>query len=203
MTKKTAQKPAKAARRAPAQSKAPTSATRARARIDERAEAPAAVWLDPARLKPWPGNPRDTDAAVDRVAASIERFGFGAPIVARAADFEIIAGHTRYRAALKRGDKRVPVRLLELDADAAHMLALRDNRDTELTQYRNDQLAALLAQLTADERTFVGWSEYEYERLTKQLAEATPPQEFDSYAEGDTKTVTCPRCGFSIAAEAE
>ena len=33
------------------------------------------------RVQPYPGNPRDNDAAVDAVARSIQQFGFRQPIV--------------------------------------------------------------------------------------------------------------------------
>ena len=55
----------------------------------------AAVWLPIADLVPWDKNPRNNAAAVGKVAESIERFGFGAPLLARAEDKQIIAGHTR------------------------------------------------------------------------------------------------------------
>ena len=59
-------------------------------------------------IKPYPGNPRQNDAAVDAVAASIKEFGFRQPIVV---DTEgvIICGHTRYKAAQKLGLETVPV----------------------------------------------------------------------------------------------
>ena len=55
----------------------------------------AAVYLPITDLVPWENNPRDNDYAVDAVANSIKRFGFGAPIVARKSDLMIIKGHTR------------------------------------------------------------------------------------------------------------
>ena len=59
-------------------------------------------------IKPYPGNPRQNDAAVDAVVESIREFGFRQPIVV---DTEgvIIVGHTRYKAALKLGLTEVPV----------------------------------------------------------------------------------------------
>jgi len=79
----------------------------------------AAVWLPIAELVPWDRNPRKNATAVAKVAESIERFGFGAPLLARAEDKQIIAGHTRLLAAKKLGLTHVPVRLLDLDpADA-------------------------------------------------------------------------------------
>ena len=60
------------------------------------------------QIKPYPGNPRQNDEAVDAVAASLKEFGFRQPIVVDAEGI-IIVGHTRYKAALKLGLKQVPV----------------------------------------------------------------------------------------------
>ncbi|MDE6398877.1 MAG: ParB N-terminal domain-containing protein, partial [Clostridiales bacterium] len=58
-------------------------------------------------LKPYKNNPRNNDGAVDAVAASIKEFGFKIPIVIDT-DGEIIAGHTRLKAAKKLGLNEVP-----------------------------------------------------------------------------------------------
>ena len=50
------------------------------------------------RLFCSPTNPRRNDAAVPHVAASIRRFGWQQPIVARRTG-EVIAGNTRLKAA--------------------------------------------------------------------------------------------------------
>lgn len=60
----------------------------------------AAVYVSPDSLVPWKDNPRKNDGEpVRKVAESIRRFGFGAPILARRDNGEIIAGHTRWKAA--------------------------------------------------------------------------------------------------------
>lgn len=59
-------------------------------------------------IKPYEGNPRKNDAAVDAVARSIVKFGFRQPIVVDA-DGVIVVGHTRWRAAGRLGLKEVPV----------------------------------------------------------------------------------------------
>lgn len=51
-------------------------------------------------IKPYENNPRNNDEAVDKVAESIRQFGFKQPIVIDK-DGVIVAGHTRYKAALK------------------------------------------------------------------------------------------------------
>ena len=60
-------------------------------------------------IRPYDNNPRNNDAAVDAVAASIRQFGFRQPIVVDEAGV-IICGHTRYKASLKLGLKQVPDR---------------------------------------------------------------------------------------------
>src|SRR5437868_6061514 len=80
-----------------------------------KTEESAAVWVQLDELKPWKENPRHNQLAVQKVAASITRFGFGAPLLARTADKQIIAGHTRFLAAKALGLRVVPVRFLDLD----------------------------------------------------------------------------------------
>ncbi|MEC7552092.1 MAG: DNA methyltransferase, partial [Pseudomonadota bacterium] len=65
----------------------------------------------------------------------IKRFGFGAPIIARKEDGEIIAGHTRLEAAKHLRLKEVPVRYLDLDPVDAHLLALADNKLGEVAEW--------------------------------------------------------------------
>lgn len=45
--------------------------------------APAAEWVHVDQLHGWAQNPRTNAAAVAPVVASIRRFGFGAPLLAR------------------------------------------------------------------------------------------------------------------------
>jgi site-specific DNA-methyltransferase (adenine-specific) len=58
-------------------------------------------------LVPYSDNPRKNDPAVDAVAASIKEFGFKVPIIIDIKN-EIIAGHTRLKAAKKLGMASVP-----------------------------------------------------------------------------------------------
>jgi len=108
----------------------------------------AAVWVPLEKLLPWAQNPRKNDkASVKRVADSIQRFGFAAPVVARKADGEIIAGHTRVLAAKALGLPSVPVRYLDLDPAEAHLLAIADNRLNALTEWDDAALADILGPL--------------------------------------------------------
>jgi ParB-like chromosome segregation protein Spo0J len=154
----------------------------------------AAVWVDPRTLKPWAGNPRKNDgASVDRAVKSIERFGFGAPIVAREADREIIAGHTRWKAAIQMGLDLVPVRFLDVSAADAHKLAIADNRHTELTPWDDPLLAEQLVEMEPIDQLLGGFAPDEVGDLVADLSavEVTPDTEPPAPSKRKRR---CPQC---------
>lgn len=125
----------------------------------------AAVWLAPGELHPWDANPRVNDEAVGPVARSIEALGFGAPIVARAADHRIIAGHTRWKAAIQLGLDSVPVRLMDVTEEQADQLALADNRLGEIATWDEEGLAEVLRGFDPEAVQGLGWDEDEMAAL--------------------------------------
>jgi hypothetical protein len=125
----------------------------------------AAEWVDVSELKPWTENPRRNDEAVARVAASIKRFGFGSPILARKQDGEIIAGHTRILAAKELGLQQVPVRFLDLDPVDAHLLAIADNKLSEIAEWDQDALATLMRDTTLANALDAGFGADELSKL--------------------------------------
>lgn len=130
----------------------------------------AAVWVKLSALKPWPQNPtKDDPASVRRVAESIRRFGFGAPLVARKANSELIAGHTRLRAAKQLGLELVPVRYLDISEKDAHVLALADNRLAELTLRNDATLAELLKAMEPSDQLLAGYTGSDVQALLRQV----------------------------------
>lgn len=128
----------------------------------------AAEWVNPSELLPWAKNPRKNSEAVEPVMASIQEFGFGAPIVARQETREIIAGHTRWLAAQKLGLERVPVRFLDITEEQAHRLALADNKLGEISTWDINELAGIfsgLAVASADAVKGLGFSKEEIDKL--------------------------------------
>lgn len=135
----------------------------------------AAEWVDPKLLRPWERNPRKiSEAAVQKVSRSIKRFGFGAPIVARRENNEIIAGHTRHKAALRLGLPAVPVRFLDLDADEAHKYAVADNKTGEETKWDAGGVAELVGEWSdaGDDLEGLGFDEDEIAKMTGQNYES-------------------------------
>ena len=128
---------------------------------------PAAEWVPLSALRMWEQNPRRNDHAVAQVAASISRFGFAAPIVARRANGEIVGGHTRFKAAQSLGLTQVPVRFVDLSEKEARLLALADNRLGEIAEWDNASLHAALETLTSDEAQLVGWTHDETAEIAR------------------------------------
>ena len=122
-------------------------------------------WIDVADLKPWLKNPRWNDQAVQPVAASIEEFGFGAPIVVQAGTNMIIAGHTRLKAAMKLGWLKVPCRILEITDRNAERLAIADNKTNEIADWNEEHLEEIMAAFEPEELENLGFNEEELNDL--------------------------------------
>jgi ParB family chromosome partitioning protein len=130
----------------------------------------AAFWVRRDSLKPWKRNPRENQGAIDEVVESIKAFGFGAPIVARQKDREIIAGHTRVLAAEVLGMELVPVRWLDLEVPKAHLLALADNKLGEISEWVPEELANILSDYGLEDAKLAGFDEDELDSLALKLA---------------------------------
>lgn len=98
-------------------------------------------------VKPYANNPRDNEAAIDAVMASIREFGFRQPIVVDG-EGVILVGHTRLLAAKKLGLAKVPVHVAR-DLTPAQIKAYRiaDNKTAELAEWNYDLLPIELGEL--------------------------------------------------------
>lgn len=101
-------------------------------------------------IKPYERNPRRNDNAVNGVANSIAQFGFQQPIVIDK-NGVIVAGHTRYKAALKLGFKTVPcVRADNLTPKQVKAYRILDNKLNELAEWDISVLGEELAKINTD-----------------------------------------------------
>jgi DNA modification methylase len=148
----------------------------------------AAVWMPHTACKPWEGNPNKGD--VEKVAASLERFGFIAPICVWTSKNRMVAGHTRlaaFRLLLERdagfvphgapGPGLVPVRFHEFRNEAeAEAYALADNQLERLATSDDVKLAAALARIKAADATIlpvIGFSDPELEAIRARARAAS------------------------------
>lgn len=173
--------------------------------IDLGETAPAATWEPVDSIVGWKGNPRLNSEAIEPVARSILRFGFGNPILARKANREAIAGHTRIAALaflaenafdhdagrwrrrteedgpfLVRGAPGpglAPVRFMDLSEHDAHALALADNRLGEIAEWDEKLLTAALEELSDGgiDLDGLGWSSKELDEFLAEPDPEPPP----------------------------
>ena len=157
----------------------------------------AAVWVDIDDVTPWDENPRNNEAAIAPVAASIKRFGFASPLIVRKADNVVIAGHTRLLAARSLGLDRVPVRFMDLDPADARLLAIVDNKSGEVAEWDDDALGALLGDMDDFDLELLldtGFSEEDLEALLDD-GSADPDGERD---QGDEDAVAETQAGATV-----
>ena len=153
----------------------------------------AAEWVPIASLVPWKSNPRKINQAhVSDVAHLVIRLGWSSPIVAAQDSRTIVAGHTRRLAALKLAEMwngatdrergvwhpdavrvalsgEVPVRFGEWSDHDAKLLAVADNRQTELGEWDMDLLPDVLSEFSLDDVDIAGWSSEDLEKMGSDL----------------------------------
>jgi DNA modification methylase len=144
-------------------------------------------------IKPYPGNPRKNDAAVQAVANSIQAFGWRSPIVVDEHG-TIVAGHTRYLAAKKLGLEKVPVHVaVGLSPEQARAYRIADNQTANLSSWDDDKLIAELMGLQAAgvDLDLTGFTAEELSRLLETPA-AEPLADPDDVPEAPAEPETTP-----------
>lgn len=106
------------------------------------------------RLKPHPRNPNLGDEGA--LAESIDQNGFYGAIIAQTSTGHIIAGNHRYRDALARGIKAIPVIWADMTDETALRVVTADNRITRLGREDEKLLANLLSELAQTENGLLG-----------------------------------------------
>ena len=139
-------------------------------------------------LIPYEKNPRQNQAAIGPVAASIRDFGFKVPIVIDK-DNVIVAGHTRLAAAQQLGMTEVPVIVAD-DLTPAQIKAFRlaDNKTAEMADWDFNLLDDELAEIDFD------MTEYGFEDTDFDWADVADISK-DNYEEPDHTKLRCPVCG--------
>lgn len=141
-------------------------------------------------IKPYENNPRNNNEAVEKVAVSITDYGFRVPIIIDSNNV-IVAGHTRYKAALKIGCESVPCIVIDdLTPEQIRAYRLVDNKTAEYSSWDFEMLEKELKSLDID------ISEFEF----PDLGETLDISDDDFYTDETVKNVKvksikCPHCG--------
>jgi DNA modification methylase len=96
---------------------------------------------------PYARNPRRNDAAISKVAASLQEFGWRQPIVVDA-EMVVVAGHTRLEAARSLGMGEVPIHVATgLTPEQIKAYRLADNRVGQEAEWDQELLRLELGEL--------------------------------------------------------
>ena len=119
------------------------------------------------KLIPYHNNPRK-DQAVDKVASSINEYGFQQPIVVDK-NMVLIVGHTRLMGAKKLGLKKVPVTIANLSESKAKAYKIADNRLNEDIAWDFDLLDIEIKNLLDDDYNIdlLGFDSVELDKFLK------------------------------------
>lgn len=105
------------------------------------------IERDLTTIRPYENNPRQNDAAVEYVANSLRAFGWKQPIVIDR-DGVIVAGHTRYKAALSLGMSKAPCVIADdLTEEQVKAYRLADNKVGEIATWDFSLLEEQLAEI--------------------------------------------------------
>lgn len=136
-------------------------------------------------LNPYKNNPRKNDQAVDAVANSIREFGFKVPVVI-CKNGEIIAGHTRYKAAKKLKLKEIPCIIADdLTDEQIKAFRLADNKVGELAEWNLDMLDVELDGITEIDMEQFGFFEEQNESERDDISETITTDEYELIVSGE------------------
>lgn len=142
-------------------------------------------------LKLYRNNPRKNEQAVDAVAHSIREFGFKVPAIIDK-NGEIIAGHTRYKAAKKLGMEEIPCIIADdLTEEQIRAFRLADNKVGEMAGWDFNILDEELEKIA-----YIDMEQFGFE---KELDQDIDEFFKDNYPkEKEKKLIRCPHCGEPI-----
>lgn len=150
-------------------------------------------------IVPYENNPRFNEEAVPAVAASLRDFGWKQPIVITD-NGTIVAGHTRYAAALSLGMTHVPcVRATDLTPEQIDAYRLVDNKTNELATWDDIKLDEELDKLPQFDFTQYGFN-YNGEG-NDDIASGFDNENGDDYIGDDSVDIDKSKVSFKIPRE--
>ena len=160
-------------------------------------------------LAPYDKNPRINEAAIEKVAKSIEVHGFNQPIVVDQ-DNRICVGHTRFYAAKRLDLDEVPVYKKEMNEAQFIAYNIADNKTSDYSTWDEELLKENITELNelqSDLLDSIGFSDDDLAGIFDDLTaksdefleekEEKPPKE---KAKPSKLVHKCPNCGqeFSV-----
>lgn len=133
-------------------------------------------------ITPYKNNPRKNDKAVEYVANSIREFGFKVPLVI-GTNYEIVCGHTRWKAAKVLGLETVPCIMADdLSDEQIRAFRLADNKTGEIAEW---DFSALEQELDCIAPALFNMSEFGFAMdIGAEASEKSPDDIIDDIKDG-------------------
>ncbi len=150
------------------------------------------VFLPLQEVKPYENNPRQNEHAVNAVVQSIKEFGFKVPVLIDGQG-TIVAGHTRYKAAVQLGMNEVPcIRLDGLTDEQIRAFRIADNKTSEYSTWDKDLLRQELEALQQVDYNLdlTGFEDWELENLIGDIDDSTFNDFFETASPRETSAVS-------------
>ena len=162
------------------------------------------IYQDLSLIHPYEKNPRKNDGAVAAVAESIQEFGFKVPVIVDRNNV-IIAGHTRYKAALQLGLDQIPCIVAEdLNDEQIKAYRIADNKVSEAAAWDGELLRGELEQLQAMgyDLAQTGVEEFELDSILRDIQDTDFEDFFVESIERPAKEETTAQTGTARQGEA-
>lgn len=162
-------------------------------------------------IKPYWRNPRNNKDAVQKVADSIERYGYNSFITVDKNN-TIITGHTRHKALKQLNYTDVEVIVLDLDEQKAKEFRIVDNKTSEWAEWDENLITELreiveidfMDEFFEEDLTFVidestgadAFKPIDQKQVDKTKSKLENQfQDTTSQYENSVHSVICPNCG--------
>ncbi|SFE90150.1 ParB N-terminal domain-containing protein [Peptostreptococcus sp. D1] len=146
---------------------------------------------------PYENNPRINDHAIDKVIESIKEFGFTNPILLDK-DNVIIAGHTRYEAALRLNYSQVPcIYLNNLSEEQVKAYRLVDNKTSEFAEWDFDKLMQELDKINDIDLEMYNLNSINFDELNLTDEDFIKDEPLKT-KEKEKQIIYCPSCNEKI-----
>lgn len=146
-------------------------------------------------LKLHPRNPRKGN--VTAIRESIDANDFVGAVIAQKSTGYVLAGNHRLMAAKESGATEIPAVIVDVDDEAALRILVADNRTSDLAEYDDSELVALLREVGRDDGTLegTGWEFDDFRKLEAQIEKLARAEGLPSSDEPQpTPEYRCPKC---------
>lgn len=139
-----------------------------------------------------------SDESVKAIAATLSSFGQYGPLVVRKSDNVVLAGNGTLEAIRSLGWKYADVVFVDVDERSSDMLAVIDNRSSELSHFDDDAIDRIFYETDSELLKSCGFSDDDIKKSMNRLDAGSMEDLTEKRNEPDCE---CPYCHFKFRSE--